>query len=282
MRRGAWALLLVSLAVARTVAAPRVPQAVPPAGDGVKKGATNCAACHNETSWADARFNHDRTTFPLREAHAKVTCAACHPHGFKTPVSETCSGCHRDRHAGEFGLHCEGCHNETRWAETLFGPDAHRGTSFPLTGKHAVIPCRECHGDMRGRTFSQAPLACVACHNQDYLNAGVPLHVASHFSNDCRSCHNTWAWFPARFDAHDPCFVISTGPHASIRCAQCHTQLRSSQLVVTGACRTNSTTCTTCHDHTCARSAQEHPLQIVPAYSCVDAKCKECHLNAPP
>lgn len=293
MRGGAWAALVVLSAVSlpgAASAAPRVPAAVPPPADGAgapvrKNGATNCAACHNEGSWSDARFNHERTGYPLRDAHAKVTCEACHPHGFKTPVSQTCSGCHRDRHAGEFGLHCEGCHNEVRWAEALFGPDAHRGTSFPLTGKHALIPCRECHGDMRGRTFSHAPLACVACHRQEYLNAGQTSlqHIASHTGTDCRGCHNTWSWFPARFDAHDPCLVISAGPHASIRCAQCHT-LRSTNLVVTGACSTGSYTCTSCHDHSCARSDQEH--QSIPGlagtYSCADAKCKQCHLNAPP
>jgi hypothetical protein len=290
VKRGAAVLVVLLLGVAPAGAAPRAPTAapairpaVPGAGGAKSGGASNCAACHNESSWSDARFDHDRTGYPLRDAHTKVACAACHRRDFKTPVSQLCSGCHRDRHAGEFGLHCEGCHNEVRWAETLFGPDAHRTTSFPLTGKHAVIPCRECHGDMRDRTFSQTALACFACHRQDYFNAGLTSlnHVASNLSTDCRGCHNTWSWFPARFDVHDRCFVLSAGPHAPIRCAQCHTH-GSVGLVVTGVCKTNSTTCTSCHDHNCARSDQEHPSSLVQGYSCTDTKCKECHLNAPP
>jgi hypothetical protein len=284
MRRAAGAVLAISLMAASSAGAPRLPGAVPPragtTGTGAAKGGTNCAACHVETGWSKARFNHDETGYPLRGAHAKVTCEGCHPHDFRTAVSQICSGCHRDRHAGEFGLHCEGCHNETRWSETLFGPDAHRSTSFPLTGKHAVIPCRECHGDMRDRTFSQTALACVACHQKDYLNAGLTSldHVASHFSRDCQACHNTWSYFPARFDAHDACFPLSAGPHAPIRCAQCHT-LRSAGLVVTvpPTCSTGSYTCTSCHDHACARSDAQHPTQVVPGYVCADLKCQQCH-----
>ena len=69
---------------------------------------------------------------------------------------------------------------------------------------------------MRDRTFSQAPLGCVACHRKDYDNAALTSidHVASHFDTDCQTCHNTWSYFPARFEAHEPCFVLSSGPHA--------------------------------------------------------------------
>ena len=254
--------------------------AIPGTTLGKGTAASSCAACHVESSWTEVRFDHDRTGYPLVGAHTKVTCQACHATGFRARVSELCSGCHRDRHAGEFGLHCEGCHEATRWSEALFGPDAHRSTAFPLTGRHALIPCRECHGDMRDRTFSQAPLACVACHRKDYDNAALTSlnHVASHFDTNCQACHNTWSYFPARFDAHEPCFLLSSGPHAPIRCAQCHT--RAAGLVVTGACSTQNTTCISCHAHSCARSDQEH--QSVMGYSCIDSKCYQCHLRSAP
>jgi hypothetical protein len=256
----------------------RLPRAPAPAGP----PATDCAACHVETSWSQVRFDHDRTGYPLVGAHAKVTCAACHQHGFRARVPETCAGCHRDRHAGEFGLHCEGCHDEKQWTGALFGPEAHRSTSFPLTGQHAVIPCRECHGDMRDRTFSQAPLGCVACHQKDYNNAALTSvdHVASHFDTNCQACHNTWSYFPARFEAHDLCFVVASGPHHPIRCAQCHTRVAG--LVVTGACNTQSYTCTGCHDHACARSDQVHSSPAVNGYNCNDPKCYQCHLRSVP
>jgi hypothetical protein len=284
---GAALLCLVAATVAGAAspdAKTRLPSAPPPTGKGGKTGvsATNCAACHVETSWSQVRFNHDRTGYPLVGAHAKVTCQACHQHGFRARVPETCAGCHRDRHAGEFGLHCEGCHDETQWTGALFGPDAHRSTSFPLTGQHALIPCRECHGDMRDRTFSQAPLACVACHQKDNNNAALTSvdHVASHFDTNCQACHNTWSYFPARFEAHDLCFVVSSGPHHPIRCAQCHTRLAG--LVVTGGCNTQTYTCTSCHDHACARSDQVHSSPPVSGYSCSDPKCFQCHTRSVP
>jgi hypothetical protein len=256
------------------------PSSGPTTGKGAAPGTTGCAACHVQTSWSAVQFDHDRTGYPLVEAHAKVTCQACHPHGFRTQVSQTCAGCHRDRHAGEFGLHCEGCHDETRWASTLFGPDAHRTTSFPLTGQHAAIPCRECHGEMRDRTFSQTPLTCVACHQRDYTQAGLTSvdHLASHFDTNCQGCHNTWSFSPARFDAHELCFALSSGPHHPIRCAQCHTRLAG--LAAVGTCNTQTFTCASCHEHACARSDQVH-LSVM-GYNCSDSKCYQCHLRSVP
>ena len=116
--------------------------------------------------WEKVRFNHDPTGFPLRGAHVDVTCNGCHSQGFDKPVADTCSGCHRDRHASEFGLHCEGCHDEKSW-RPLFNADAHRSTNFPLVGRHALIPCTECHGNVRDRVFAQAAVRCDACHEAD-------------------------------------------------------------------------------------------------------------------
>ena len=125
------------------------------AGAGAHATTTRCAACHRVEGWEKVRFNHDPTGFPLRGAHTAVVCGQCHGKRFDTPVADTCGGCHRDRHGGEFGLHCEGCHDENSW-RPLFQADAHRRTNFPLVGKHALIPCQECHGNLRDRSFARA------------------------------------------------------------------------------------------------------------------------------
>ena len=39
---------------------------------------------------------------------------------------------------------------------------------LPLTGRHAFIPCQECHGDRRDRGFARTTPECLACHQQDY------------------------------------------------------------------------------------------------------------------
>jgi hypothetical protein len=189
------------------------------------------------------------------------------------PVADTCAGCHRDRHRGEFGATCEGCHDSESW-RPFFNADAHRRTGFPLVGQHALIPCQQCHGEMRDRTFTRAPSGCVSCHRADYDRTSFTSinHSASGLSLDCQSCHATWRFWPARLDSHRSCFPLS-GPHSGIRCLSCHTSLSSA--TITGACSTGTASCTSCHTHSCARSDSEH--RKVMGYQCADTKCYECH-----
>lgn len=235
---------------------------------------TRCAACHVVDGWEEVRFNHDPTGFPLRGRHVAVACSGCHPKDFVVPVADTCSGCHRDRHAGEFGSYCEGCHDAESW-RPLFDADAHRRSNFPLVGKHALIPCQQCHGDMRDRTFNRAPIACVGCHRTDYAQTGLRSidHVAAGFSLECQSCHDTLRFWPAQLPGHASCFRIASGSHHGIRCLGCHTSLTGA--TVTSACATGTFTCSGCHTHECARSAQQHTN--VMGYECTDAKCYTCH-----
>ena len=238
------------------------------------QGVTRCGACHMVEGWEKVRFNHDPTGFPLHGAHVDVACSGCHGKGFDKPVADTCSGCHRDRHASEFGLHCEGCHDEKSW-RPLFNADAHRSTNFPLVGRHALIPCTECHGNMRDRVFAQAATRCDACHENDFLRTSTISidHTANNFSRDCQTCHNTFRFFPASMRQHDTCFRISSGSHHGVRCLNCHTSL--SMVTFTGACGTGTYDCAGCHTHACARTDLQH--KTVMGYECANAKCYECH-----
>jgi hypothetical protein len=250
-----------------------------PGTPGLARGATadqvtRCAPCHRVEGWERVRFNHDPTGFPLHGAHVEVACAQCHGKRFDTPVADTCASCHRDRHAGEFGMHCEGCHDETSW-HPLFQADAHRRTNFPLVGKHALIPCQECHGNLRDRSFARAASGCDACHEPDFLRTSATSidHVTNNYSRQCQTCHNTFRFFPVSVGAHDTCFRISGGSHHGIRCLGCHTSLSGS--IFTGACATGTFTCSECHSHTCAHSDTQH--KTVMGYECANAKCYECH-----
>jgi hypothetical protein len=274
--RVALALLIFAagLAAASAGGAGAAPASVRPPS--LRKGGevTRCAACHVVEGWEKVRFNHDPTGFPLRGAHLEVACGGCHTRGFGVPVADSCAGCHRDRHGGELGMHCEGCHDDRSW-RPLFQADGHRRTNFPLVGKHALIPCQECHGNMRDRTFSRAPLGCVACHQAAYDQTRLTSidHAAAGFGLDCQTCHSTWRFWPARLDRHESCFRISSGPHHGIRCLGCHTSLGS--VAFTGACATGTFTCSACHTHACARTDQQHT--DVMGYECRDGKCYECH-----
>jgi hypothetical protein len=66
-----------------------------------------CDTWHDSNKWATIRFNHDRDTkFPLRAAHAKVRCDACHTGDlYRDKLQTACVSCHRkdDRHDGQLG-----------------------------------------------------------------------------------------------------------------------------------------------------------------------------------
>lgn len=254
-----------------------MPRAMPASHRGVE-GVTRCELCHTVAGWTPARFAHERTGFPLEGAHVDARCKACHLRSFKDPLSPLCSSCHRDPHRGEFGMRCEGCHDPRGWRDARFDALAHRRTAFPLDGKHALLPCTECHREMRDRTFTRPAAGCYSCHAEDYARTslgGVLDHVALKLSQQCQSCHRTSSFKPARFPEHDRCFTISAGPHAQIACAGCHTSVPSSTSF--GTCSTGTAACTACHSHSCARSDAQHAQ--VPGYQCKDRKCAECHLS---
>lgn len=231
-----------------------------------------CGPCHDVNGWSSRRFAHERTGFALLGRHGEVACGACHRTGYTDRLSASCASCHPDVHVGQLGERCETCHDARDWAPR--DPQlAHRRTNFPLIGRHANIPCQECHADRRDRGYARTTAACVACHDRDYAAARLRSldHQASGLSSDCRPCHSPAAFTPAVFPAHETCFQLQARPHAGIRCGGCHTRVAG--LVATGACFTGNAACTRCHS--CAAVAARHTR--VAGYQCTDRKCYECH-----
>ncbi len=79
----------------------------------------HCSNCHTPNGWGLWTFDHDtQTHFPLRGAHRRLACAACHqaPLGVKATPRD-CASCHAkdDRHQGQFGRDCGRCHTEDSW-----------------------------------------------------------------------------------------------------------------------------------------------------------------------
>jgi hypothetical protein len=240
-------------------------------------GDTRCSVCHSTESWTKVTFDHDATGFPLRGGHAVTACSSCHASSdFSAALPTSCAACHKDVHAGEFGTRCASCHDELSW-RSRFNADAHRRTNFPLIGRHALIPCEECHLNQRDLQFTRATVECFACHQADYLRAATVSidHVAAGFGTGCRDCHNPWTFRAGRFPGHDACFQLVPGPHAGIACLDCHTRLIG--FVATGACATNTASCTRCHF--CPTTQQLH--RQVAGFQCKDRKCYECHQFTP-
>jgi len=183
---------------------------------------SECLACHDRSTWASARFDHDLTGFPLTDGHDLQGCLQCHALTY-AGTSSDCVDCHFTDYqessepahepAG-FPTDCLLCHSTTRWENSDFD---HNATDFPLTDAHENLLCLDCH--MEG--YISTPTDCVACHQADYDGSANPSHVAEGFSTLCADCHTTSAWQPADFD-HDTTAFPLTGAHAAADCLACH------------------------------------------------------------
>ena len=175
-----------------------------------------CRDCHEERDWkATTRFDHDRTRFALRNAHAahKVPCRDCHADAKRyrdTPLE--CVSCHRkdDRHEGQVGAACATCHDDRDWKKARFD---HRQARFALLGRHLTVACRDCHATPR---YRDAARDCHGCHRKD------DKHKAT-FGARCESCHNARAWGIWDYDHAARARYALDGAHARVACAQCHT-----------------------------------------------------------
>lgn len=238
---------------------------------------SSCEACHTEDAWLPARFAHERTGYALVGRHARAECASCHASGYARAPSTSCSACHADVHRQELGAQCQTCHGPESWA-SRFPVDAHRRTGFPLSGRHAFLPCEECHANKRDRQFARAAKDCVDCHARDAQRTAGALfdHGRNARLSQCQSCHDPWSFRPARLDEHERCFTLSRGPHARVSCSECHEPARP--VVVRGTCRTETVRCASCHAHTCDQMDGVHG--DVAGYRCASLACAQCHGGA--
>ena len=150
-------------------------------------------------------------------------------------------------HVRDFGANCRACHDGT---DTFTkGKFDHNLTTYPLTGKHAGVPCVDCHPgvtDLAG--FKQAPSDCVSCHQKDNK------HPAN-FGTDCARCHNLDGWQTEIFDHNLSSFKL-TGKHVDVTCKQCH---------VNNIYRGTPQACVACH-------VQNDPHSLM-----LGTNCEQCH-----
>jgi hypothetical protein len=142
-----------------------------------------CETCHNETGWRQkVTFDHDLTRFPLIGLHAAVSCEACHKNQSFKDTPRACTNCHEDvHHEGRLGTSCDRCHNPNGWILWQF--DHGKETKFPLTGRHASVPCHNCHSQLHVRVPT-LPMDCYSCHSGDDAHQGA-------FGRVCSACHTT-------------------------------------------------------------------------------------------
>jgi hypothetical protein len=229
-----------------------------------------CDECHSAGSrtWKGGAFGGSfghPASFPLRGAHATVTCSRCHTSGF-AGTSRQCVSCHRgdydgarspDHRAGGFSTECQSCHDDAAWRPATFD---HSLARFPLTGAHTRLECGRCH---TGGRFRGTPTECVGCHQSDYDRTSSPSHRAAGFPTGCPACHGTNAWRPATFD-HNRFFPITSGDHAGIGCTSCHVNAGSFSVF----------TCLDCHR---GRERMDDKHRRVSGYVFESRACYRCH-----
>jgi hypothetical protein len=197
---------------------------------------TTCADCHGERRWVPARaFDHQRTRFALRHAHAarSVTCKACHADAKSyRPTPTDCASCHTkdDKHEGQLGKACDSCHDDTRWGSVRFD---HARARFVLVGRHLAQRCDACHQTAR---YRDAARDCDGCHRKD------DTHQRAYGTN-CDSCHNARGWRLWNFDHQRQTHFKLDGAHLRTACKLCHTQPAPAGRAIADV----GNTCVACH-----------------------------------
>lgn len=216
-----------------------------------------CGDCHSERDWksTEGRFDHDRTRFRLRNAHARpaVKCQACHKdlRSFRDTALE-CYGCHRkdDKHEGDQGRQCEQCHSDRNWKVEKFD---HSQTRFPLTGLHVKATCKSCHETSR---YKGTPRDCYSCHKKEDRHK-LKFGVA------CESCHNARAWSIWDYDHAARARYALDGGHQKVACESCHRQPAPAGK----SAAPTGTACSACH-----LGDDVHDRQF-------GIRCEQCHVT---
>lgn len=156
-----------------------------------------------------------------------IQAAMASPHGLEDAA---CTHCHTDPHpVGDRA--CVDCHDLEAWAPSTFTAVDHAALAFPLEGKHADVPCRDCHLEL---ALTGLPTACADCH--------VDRHRGK-LGQDCTECHSVEGFRPVEeFDHTARTAFALVGQHSGHACEACHAGANGAAMSMTP-----TATCATCH-----------------------------------
>jgi hypothetical protein len=261
----------------------------------------DCGVCHSTTDWLNAKFDHNTfTSYPLTGMHATLQCAQCHVNNQYVSTPTDCYSCHKADFAATTNpnhvssgmpTNCAICHTTSGWSPSSFD---HSKTAFPLTGAHLTTACALCHTN---NNYSSVPTDCYSCHKTDFANTNNPGHVAAAFPQNCLICHTTTNWLNASFNHTTYTGYALTGMHATLTCAQCHTNGNYTNTPVdcyschkadfTGTTNPNHvasgfpTDCSICHSTSgWSPSSFDHSKTTFPLTGAhLTVACALCHVN---
>jgi len=227
---------------------------------------TTCTTCHSPGSFKVPAFRHSGPAEFWKGAHATAPCAACHkreeaafPAGRGTAVRykgfpASCASCHKDPHRGALGASCESCHTPSAAWKTA--SRAFHKTSWPLEGRHLLVPCASCH--VEGQTKG-TPRACADCHwfrrQDDRFKTALGL--------DCQRCHRPTSWTAVTWSHAAATGFALAGAHAGVDCEKCHTG---------GIFRKGESGCVGCH-----RADYDRTKEPSHAAAGFPVTCETCH-----
>lgn len=259
-----------------------------------------CGNCHNDKTWKEAQFDHEKTRFPLLGGkHAEVKCKECHLDKTYKQTPLTCNGCHKQEdqekgHKGRYGTKCETCHSDKGWKEIKFNHDT--DTHYVLKAKHRQVKCNSCHLPEKGLLYGQKlSTKCVACHRKDDEEKG---HKGG-LGDKCETCHSEKSWKTTDFDHDDTEFPLRD-KHKDAKCDACHiggvsgpkAKLKLEKTCV--ACHRKDDDkkghkgrygdkCDTCHtakDWKATRFSHDRDTKYPLRGKHIPVKCDACHLPA--
>ena len=241
----------------------------------------DCASCHQSTEWADTKFDHNTTGFPLVGKHRESACLDCHEDRSFLNAPFTCYGCHAsdDAHDGRSGQDCGSCHNPTDWHDSSF--DHSRDTDFALEGKHAEAACGDCHTE--NPFEDEMNRACASCHLEDDAHD-------KHRGNQCDTCHNSKDWTEPSFDHDIHTDYRLLGGHREVACNDCHVE-PVYDVALTTSCdschreddpheETLGSQCESCHTEVTWQNPVffDHDLSRFPLHGVhEEQECDSCH-----
>lgn len=242
-----------------------------------------CDECHSVEGFKPSSFSlqqHQKTRYPLVDAHRAAACDRCHVPDSKLALKvpkaivrqlerkklkklfsnavfdftrplDRCESCHADVHAGQFTSKpqgCRGCHRLTSFADLSF--EHGRDSRFPLTGKHATARCGSCHLPERlgGATvvrYKPLPTECAGCHADVHAGQFSPKGGKA----DCDACHSTEGFGELDF-RHEPPFTEFRldGRHLFVACPKCHPSIDVGGGVEVARYKPLPKTCAGCHE----------------------------------
>lgn len=148
-----------------------------------------CELCHDTVLWADGKFDHNKTNFPLTGKHQTTPCSQCHVNNNYKNLPTDCYSCHKKDYDGTtdpnhkaagFPTTCQTCHDTSSWLGAKFNH-----TWFPMNHGNANA-CSNCHTN----PSDYSVFSCTICHGKsqtDQQHQGVHGYVYN--SPNCYQCH---------------------------------------------------------------------------------------------